>query len=448
MAEYTPDRRSRRRDDPTWFTGDIIVCLHDDDELRPGLDRAREGLAELIDFLSEYDVPEPVPLIDGIPPEDIDDLEREAREGPLPPLRSLNSYWRVDARREDAAGLADAISRLPRVQAAYRERRVGDPSTVGGGNPLDPDQTYLDGGHVGIDARSMWALTRGRGVAVADVELAWKLDHEELTGSRPRLVYGTNLHDILIDEGDHGTAVLGVVAAADNTVGIVGVAPEVDSVVIASRFDCLTHRQTHVARAIAAAARALNPGDVLLVEVEIKPPGLPMELLQAEFDAIRLASGAGRVVVEAAGNGSNEDLDRYPVLRRGARESGAIMVGAAAPFLPHNRFKSSFGSRIDCYAHGADVTTAGFGDLTPGAQVNAQYTHKFGGTSAASAIIAGAAILVQARHKAKTGGPLPPLDLRAMLAEPTTGTAQGPKQGNIGVMPDLSRIVAANPVLQ
>ncbi|HKP76092.1 MAG TPA: S8 family serine peptidase [Longimicrobiaceae bacterium] len=449
MADPTPPRRARRSDDPTWFTGDVIVCLRDDYERRPGLARAGEALAVLTGFLRERGVPEPEPLIGSIPPEAIDELERVALDSRLQPLRSLNSYWRIDARSQGAPEFVDALSRLPGVETAYRERRTRDPSSTPVPNPFGPRQKYLDGQGVGIDARSMWALTRGEGVAVADIERAWNLDHEEVSPKLPRLVYGTNLRDVLRDQGDHGTAVLSIVAAADNQVGIVGVAPDVDEVVIASRFDCVRRSETQVAAAIAAATWELSPGDVLLVEVEIEP-GLPMELQQAEFDAIRLASAAGRVVVEAAGNGK-EDLDTHAVLDRTAREfreSGAIMVGAAAPFLPHNRFKSSFGSRIDCYAHGANVTAAGFGDLSPGARVDAHYTRIFGGTSAAAAIIAGAAILVQARHKAKNGTVLSPLDLRDILAQPSTGTRQGPKPGNIGVMPDLSRIVAAHPSLQ
>jgi subtilisin family serine protease len=449
MAEDTPFRRSRRRDAPTLFTGDIIVCLDDDEDVRPGRDRASKALAELTRFLRERGVPEPMPLIGSIPREAIAELESEARESPLRPRRSLNAYWRVDARGDEAAELVDALSRLDGVQTAYRQRRARDPSPIGSGNTFDPRQTYLDGAGVGIDARSMWPLTRGQGVAVADVEVAWNLEHEELTGKPPLLVSGTNFRDILQDQGDHGTAVLGVLAAADNQVGIVGVAPDVDSVAIASRFECATRSDTNVASAIVAAARAIRPGDVLLVEVEYEP-GLPVELEQAEFDAIQLASAAGRVVVEAAGNGK-QDLDTYPVLNRAggtSRESGAIMVGAAAPFFPHNRLNSSFGSRIDCYAHGANVTTTGFGDLTPGARVAAQYTRTFGGTSAAAAIIAGAAILVQARFKAKTGSLLSPLGLREIIANPATGTPQGPKAGNIGVMPDLRLIMAANAVLR
>ena len=55
----------------------------------------------------------------------------------------------------------------------------------------------------------------------------------------------------------------------------------------------------------------------------------------------------------------------------------------------HRRIaRASFGSRIDCYAWGENVTTADGAD-------NKSYVNNFHGTSAASAIVAGAAILVQ-----------------------------------------------------
>jgi hypothetical protein len=109
----------------------------------------------------------------------------------------------------------------------------------------------------------------------------------------------------------------------------------------------------------------MRAGDVLLLEAQTTyPPGtqyLPVEVEQVVYDAIRAATDAGIIVVEAGANGS-VDLDKFQdmngreVLNRSSRDfrdSGAIMVAAAGSRSPHGRLSfSNFGSRIDCYAWG------------------------------------------------------------------------------------------------
>ncbi|HEY9046074.1 MAG TPA: S8 family serine peptidase, partial [Ohtaekwangia sp.] len=213
----------------------------------------------------------------------------------------------------------------------------------------------------------------------------------------------------------------------------------------------------HVADAIVSAITNMNAGDVLLLEVQRS--FLPTETDSADFDAIRLAVANGIVVVEAAGNGDT-DLDAWTngggltILNRGSinfRDSGAIMVGASVATTPHDRaWFSNFGSRIDCYAWGEDIVTAGYsnrdsmtslgGDGT--ATLNDDYTSTFGGTSGASPIIVGAALTLQGMYKATALTLLSPLQMRTLLSDPATGTPQGGGvAGNIGIMPNLRAII-------
>ena len=103
-----------------------------------------------------------------------------------------------------------------------------------------------------------------------------------------------------------------------------------------------------------------------------------------------LASANGIIVIEAAGNG-NASLDtwvdagglqRLDRADADFRDSGAIMVGSCASALPHNRYVgcgvgcgSNYGSRIDCFAWGENITTAGYGDLDAGTGDNTTYRH-------------------------------------------------------------------------
>jgi hypothetical protein len=195
----------------------------------------------------------------------------------------------------------------------------------------------------------------------------------------------------------------------------------------------------------------LSAGDVLLLEAQtwLDPltgsgPFVPVETEPAVFDVIRLATSLGIVVVEAGGNGG-VDLDTYnhaikgDFLNRSSTsfdDSGAILVGAATSNSPHTRLDfSCYGSRVDCYAWGENVQTATSPSTTA-------YTAAFGGTSSASPIIAGAAVLVQAIAEANLGHRFDPLQLRTILSEPANGTTSGdPASDRIGVMPNLRAII-------
>ena len=77
-----------------------------------------------------------------------------------------------------------------------------------------------------IDAPQAWAVSRGAGVVVGVVDTGVDAGHPDLAS---RLVPG---HDFVEDDEDpqdghgHGTHVAGTIAAAENGVGVIGVAPE------------------------------------------------------------------------------------------------------------------------------------------------------------------------------------------------------------------------------
>ncbi|HSF38886.1 MAG TPA: S8 family serine peptidase [Thermoanaerobaculia bacterium] len=411
--------------------------------------------------------PRPLPLPRDESLRLIREMEKKAATTAFPPLHSLTSYWRLDLREHP--GLVEKVvaglNRLAEVDLAYRELAAGDPQLAGtAGRHFAEDQGYLDDAPVGIGA--FWALESLNGTAsstpkvtLCDLEQGWNTGHQELTSLPSSPFFGANRASDEGRPGHHGTAVLGQLAAMGQR--IKGVAADLGQFVLASHYRSkdgtdLPGTNGHVAEAIAQALKPdpgtqlplLREGSILLLEVQRGL--LPTEIDEADFDAIRLASAHGVIVVEAAGNGGF-DLDAYtdPVtrrsLRRGApgfRDSGAILVGAARASLPHDRAPfSNYGSRLDCFGWGEAVTTCGYGDLA-GTVDTDFYTNAFSGTSSASPIIAGAAALVQALHQERTGYCLEPRAMRALLSDPETGTRQGPNAaGHIGVMPDLQAVV-------
>jgi hypothetical protein len=352
----------------------------------------------------------------------------------------------------DAAELAKTLSNAPGVELAYVEGRPAPPPFI---DPTDDDlqpmQGYLDPAPDGIDAEFAWPRADGSGfpggdgagVRFIDLEQGWTLNHEDLAAAGITLLSGIN--NVFVD---HGTSVLGEVVAVDNDRGCVGIAPAAPTRVVSQ---WRTPNTFSTAEAIMDAVDALSFGDVLLLEAQtfLDPnagtgPFVPVETEPAIFDVIRLATSLGIVVIEAAANG-NVDLDLYahPVkgdfLNRASAafsDSGAIMVGAAGATHPHVRLGfSNHGSRIDCYGWGERVRTTTSPSTTA-------YTSGFSGTSSASPIIAGAAILIQAMAETNLGFRFSPLQLRAILADPANGTASdNPAADRIGVMPDLRRII-------
>lgn len=387
-------------------------------------------------------------LITSVKPAKLERLEQVPNRGRAAPRYNLSAYWRLDARHVTAAldEVETALRCVRGVDLVYREKTATDPVT-----PDDTHATlegFLSPAAAGVDAHWLWTQPHGDGTGMhlIDLEQGWLTNHEDLPPYS--LVFGDNRDGVEGYVGNHGAAVLGVVAGTDNAKGIIGLAPNA-SVRVASHWNAATGAM-HVADALMAAVAAEPRPHVVLLEVQIgTSPHYPVETDPATFDAIRCAVAHGIVVVEAAGNG-RADLDAWTDaegkhrLDRDSKDfldSGAIVVGAGLSAPPHNRWSwSNHGSRVDCYAWGDSIVSAGFGDLA--GKGSHSYTQQFNGTSGASAIIAGCTLLLQGLHLASAGVLLPPLAMRELLSHPTTGTPQGRDvKGHIGVMPNLREIV-------
>jgi len=426
---------------------------------------------DLGNFLQDSKVVSTRRVIRSISRKRILQLEKRASNGTYRPLHSLTSYFRLDLRHMgDTTLIPLMLQEFTGIDHAYAEARVTDPCPAAGTNPYADEQHYLDHAPDGIDARWAWTQANGEGadVRVVDLEQGWILNHQDLPG--PGLHYGDNRNGVGGYIGNHGTAVLGEIAAVDNQIGVIGIAPRLSSINVVSHYDEDSDTTGHVADAICAAIESLSVGniltvgDILLLEmqrvIDDPPPVqvLPAETDPADLDAIRLATALGIIVIEVAGNG-NLNLDNWPneaghnVLNRASDEfidSGAIVVGSARSAVSgtpdgHKRYDTSnFGSRVDCYAWGENVVTTGYGNRNPGPDTTAinGYKSDFGETSGAAPIIAGAAAIVQGKHKSVAETVLSPGQMRALLSNPATGTPQdGGAAEPIGVMPDLRAII-------
>lgn len=459
---------------------------------------ARSQLVELLDALED---PFTARVIHGWTIQETKAKEEQVGARSAAGYQSLNAFFSVDLPDRPLPALIDAVRRfrrVPEVTAAFVEPAVSLAAPVTPDEHTDlvgfwPGQGYVFGDHAkdsersGINAKCVWDTYDGSGVRLVVLEHGWKVDHPELPhpGGNPLPLLDGAMLNVLVGR-DHGTNTLGVIAAKDHPgegFGIVGIAPEVEIPGLAS-FEYSTTSKWEIVEAIRASIDVLGPGDVLLLEVQTDktvviggvtlPDGYPLEIVDHWLNAIRLAHLHGITVIEPAGNpGSNAypyNLDKAQWTPIGGNprsldpsdatfiDSGAIMVGECEP-VPvaddlHNRSSSAwYGGRIDCYAWGEEVlTTACYGyDFTGAAAKNTCPDSKaaealygeFTGTSSASAIIAGAVVLMQQMYRKKRNGPASPDQIRAILRDTTLGTPIGDIGSTVAAMPDLCRIEQA-----
>jgi sugar lactone lactonase YvrE len=362
-------------------------------------------------------------------------------------LADLNLYHRIAVPAGvDVASLCDALNRLPFVELAAPAPRLALPVDL---SPPTPDFSFSQGylaappNGVGLPGVAAAPGSDGTGTALVDVEFNWVLDHEDLELDDSALLDD----ETPFPDPDHGTAVLGIVGALHNGYGIDGIAPEAT---LFGAYASTVESGDKIAEAISLATQHLLPGDVILVEVALPCacgecgasgfPAGPAEAFPPTFDAISIATSLGISVVEPAGNGS-VDLDQPGCngrFDRNLRDSGAIFVGAGTQARERAVF-SSYGSRVDVQGWGGAVATLGFGDaFNPTPDARQRYTRAFGGTSGASAIVAGVALAVQGNRKAQGQPPLDPAALRNRLV--STGSPQTvctfPSQ-HVGPLPNL-----------
>jgi hypothetical protein len=381
-------------------------------------------------------------LFENLPAVQLQSLETGARLRARKPLPRLGSWQRIEVdRATDLPRLLAELNALAEVDTAYLAPAPAPPPGF-----LDalasPDftdrQGYLGPAPDGLDARFARTQTGGdgAGVKLIDVEYSWVLSHEDLQLDGASL--GGACNPFCAD--DHGTAVLGMLAGRANAFGVTGAVSATNTKVI-SPVETGTLRY-NLPAAIAAAGAALGPGDVLLIEQQaVGPHGgqlfVPAEWDPAVFDAIRVVTQAGVIVVEAAGNGG-ENLDGADFQGRFDRsrfDSDAIIVGAGTVAHARSIF-SSYGSRVDLQGWGCCVTSTGYGDLFDDGSRPTRYTATFAGTSSASAMVAAAAVAVQGFHKGSRGTVLAPDDLVALLRN--TGTPQsGGASQPVGPFPNL-----------
>ncbi len=284
------------------------------------------------------------------------------------------SFFSISSRL-DLEKLRANLLKDENVEAAYIKPPGEEPS-----NPADwqtpdltPKQGYLDTAPGGVDARFAWNMVggKGNGIEVIDMERGFNLTHEDIRENFGGLISGNNRPG----SRNHGTAVLGVMGGDENSFGITGISPK-------ANMRAISYWGTSTSQTIIDAADELNAGDILLLEVHRRNPHnnkhIAIEWWPDDFAAIVYATSKGIIIVEAAGNGSQDfDAEIFNTPQNGFPsswknpfnpnnpQSGAVIVGAgASPSSGRDRSIlgfSNWGRRVDAQGWGHNVTSAGYG---------------------------------------------------------------------------------------
>ena len=245
-------------------------------------------------------------------------------------------------------------------------------------NPGTEDEDIKIGG--------TWGTTKGAGINVAVIDKAIESSHEDLAGNWNDDLDWNYLgpNDQADPRGYHGTAVAGIIAAADNSVGGLGVAPEAAIVgrniledhSINNAIDAFTRDAGHI-------AIANNSWGYSGYISHYTVPQLWLDALEEGIN--KGFDGKGTLYVFSAGNGHQDG--QHPNQSEASNFYAQVLV-CAVDADGEREFYSVVGHVLWVCAPSAKVTTSN----------RNRYRGNFGGTSASAPVVSGVAALLRSAY--------------------------------------------------
>lgn len=259
-------------------------------------------------------------------------------------------------------------------------------------NPGDDDfydeQWHLenDANDADIDATTAWTVADGSGTVVAVIDSGVEASHPDLAG---QVIDGWDYVDGDDDPSPvgtgnneaHATAIAGLIAATDNDIGVIGVAPGAKILNMRAcegGFCAGGHLVNAIYDSVDRGADVIN--------LSVGSYGTEDLAFEAAIDYARLRN----VVIFAAAGNEDTDLDRLEedeglILIPGGLTLDNIVTVGASDWADERAEFSNFGSVVDVFAPGVDMVSTGLGS---------SYVNAPGGTSFSTPIAAGIAALL------------------------------------------------------
>lgn len=274
---------------------------------------------------------------------------------------------------------------------------VGTPPQSG-----DNDRYFdLQWGHAAIKASQAWnAGHRGSGVRVAVLDSGFDLDHPDLAlnidmAASKNFVTGEKLGYALPGVGSHGTHTAGTIAAADNGIGIIGVAPEAKLILVkvlrdsgsgsfAWMIDGIIHATNQGANVINMSLGAAIPRNGKFLNDNGTPNDPTDDFIESDTKAVQelliainratsYATKNGVTVIASAGNASNNGNADKSLLHIPSASTGVISISATAPrgwaLAPFTTFMDDFASYSNYGTPDVQFAAPGGDYVYPGAEI-------------------------------------------------------------------------------
>lgn len=361
------------------------------------------------------------------------------------------------SRTADVISIAEQLRKLPEIDRAVAVPEIAPPHTQhtpqtphSVADPLrepytgQSDQIVPMCGRAGC-LTNQWYLFRcgvpeawaqsasGDGVVIADIDWGFDLTHSDLAHTELSKNIFTGLSNV--SDGNllfHGNGVLGLAGAAINSHGMAGIAFSATLWAIQAGTGAINgpvvdHKHWVAAINFVRSTPATGR-KVLILELQTAAfsnaeaiPTVNKEIVEAIKDQIVVCVPAGNG--NRFGDAGRDDLG-FPI-----QETGSIVVGATCfdPAL-NVRAGSNGGDRVTVYAPGDSDS-----DLTCG--IRQGYRDNFGGTSGATAKVAGVVALMLEKNNRLT-----PYEVREILGRSQKRVVE---QGTtVGVLLDANQAVA------
>lgn len=265
----------------------------------------------------------------------------------------------------------------------------------------------IDWGVSLVQAPQIWSLTKGEGIKVAVLDTGVDPKHPDLA---PNIVKGINFTTSnptdFVDRQGHGSHCAGIIAACDNMVGVVGVAPRAQLYIAKVLGD-------DGSGSIDAIIKGIDWAIEEQVDIISMSLGCPVDPGPAFHQAFKRAHDAGIIIVAASGN-ENTHVGWPAVYEE------TIAVGAVDQAFGKANF-SNFGNELDVAAPGVDIYST---------YKNGGYA-KLSGTSMATPMVAGVIALVESLAR-KSGQKLSPDQIMQLIHDRSVDLGEAGDDDNFG----------------